>query len=50
MESVRRLSHDIKNHLEALKENIDESQKIGYINGIEHKLEKYQSYYSKSVY
>lgn len=46
MESVRRLSHDIKNHLEALKENIDESQKIGYINGIEHKLEKYQSYYS----
>ena len=45
MENIRRLSHDIKNHLEALKENIEPEQKIEYINGIEHKLNKYQSYY-----
>lgn len=45
MENIRRLSHDIKNHLEALKANIDPEQKIEYINGIERKLSKYQSYY-----
>ena len=45
MENIRRLSHDIKNHLEALKENIELEQKIEYINGIERKLNKYQSYY-----
>ena len=45
MENIRRLSHDIKNHLEALKENIEPEQKIEYINGIERKLNKYQSYY-----
>ena len=28
MENIRRLSHDIKNHLEALKENIEPEQKI----------------------
>ena len=27
MENIRRLSHDIKNHLEALKENIEPEQK-----------------------
>lgn len=46
MENVRRLSHDIKNHLEALKENIDDRQKMEYINGIECKLNRYQSYYN----
>ncbi len=45
MENIRRLSHDIKNHLEALKGNVDPKQKIDYINGIEHKLSEYQSYY-----
>ncbi|MDC7291539.1 GHKL domain-containing protein [Blautia schinkii] len=45
MENIRRLSHDIKNHLEALKGNVEPEQKIEYINGIERKLNKYQSYY-----
>ena len=43
MENIRRLSHDIKNHLEALKEDVEPDQKIEYINGIERKLNKYQS-------
>ena len=45
MENIRRLSHDIKNHLEALKCDVDEEQKIEYIKGIERRLEQYQSYY-----
>lgn len=45
MENIRRLAHDIKNHLEALRGNVDEEQKIQYINGIEHKLGQYQSYF-----
>lgn len=45
MENIRRLSHDIKNHLEALKGNVDEEQRAEYINGIEHRLGQYQSYY-----
>lgn len=45
MENIRRLSHDIKNHLEALKGNVDEEQKLEYISGIEHRLGQYQSYY-----
>lgn len=45
MENIRRLSHDIKNHLEALKGDIGNEQKMEYINGIERKLSKYQSYY-----
>lgn len=45
MENIRRLSHDIKNHLEALKGDIDNERKMEYINGIERKLSKYQSYY-----
>lgn len=45
MENIRRLSHDIKNHLEALKGDIDRERKLEYINGIERKLSKYQSYY-----
>ena len=45
MENIRRLSHDIKNHLEALKGDIDNERKLEYINGIERKLSKYQSYY-----
>lgn len=45
MENIRRLSHDIKNHLEALKCDVDEEQKIEYIKGIERRLGQYQSYY-----
>ncbi len=45
MENIRRLSHDIKNHLEALKCDVDAEQKKEYIKGIEHKLGQYQSYY-----
>lgn len=45
MENIRRLSHDIKNHLEALKGDIGNERKMEYINGIERKLSKYQSYY-----
>lgn len=45
MENIRRLSHDIKNHLEALRENGDYQQKMEYIDGIERKLAIYQSYY-----
>ena len=44
-EKIRRLSKDIKNHFDALKENIEPEHKIEYINGIERKLNKYQSYY-----
>lgn len=45
MENIRRLSHDIKNHLEALKGDVDYCQKMDYIDGIERKLSIYQSYY-----
>ncbi len=45
IENIRRLSHDIKNHLEALKCDIDREQKVEYIKGIEYKLGQYQSYY-----
>lgn len=45
MENIRKLSHDIKNHLEALRGNIDYYQKMDYIDGIERKLSIYQSYY-----
>lgn len=45
MENIRKLSHDIKNHLEALRGNVDYRQKMDYIDGIERKLSIYQSYY-----
>lgn len=45
MENIRKLSHDIKNHLEALRGNVDYQQKQEYIDGIERKLDIYQSYY-----
>lgn len=45
MENIRRLSHDIKNHLEALRGDVDYHQKMDYIDGIERKLSIYQSYY-----
>lgn len=45
MENIRKISHDIKNHLEALRGNVDYQQKQEYIDGIERKLDVYQSYY-----
>lgn len=45
MENIRKISHDIKNHLEALRGNVDYQQKQEYIDGIESKLDIYQSYY-----
>lgn len=45
MENIRKLSHDIKNHLEALRGNVNYFQKMDYIDGIESKLSIYQSYY-----
>lgn len=45
MENIRKISHDIKNHLEALRGIVDYQQKQEYIDGIERKLDIYQSYY-----
>lgn len=45
MDAIRKLSHDIRNHLEALKGNNDETQKKEYIGSIEDKLKQYESYY-----
>jgi hypothetical protein len=45
MENIRKISHDIKNHLESLRGNVDYQQKQEYIDGIESKLDIYQSYY-----
>lgn len=45
MDNIRRLSHDINNHLEALKGNVDAKERIDYINGIQNNLANYQSYY-----
>lgn len=44
MENIRKISHDIKNHLESLRGNVDYQQKQEYIDGIESKLDIYQSY------
>lgn len=45
MEQVRRLSHDIRNHLEALKGSNDEARKQEYIESIENHLKRFESYY-----
>lgn len=45
MDNIRRLSHDINNHLEALKGNVDVKERIDYINGIQNNLANYHSYY-----
>lgn len=45
MENIHRLSHDINNHLEALKGNTDKKERMDYVQGIQNNLEKYQSYY-----
>lgn len=43
-EKVRRLAHDIRNHLEAIKGSDDDSEKQEYIRSIESQLEGYESY------
>lgn len=45
MENIHRLSHDINNHLEALKGNTDKRECLDYVQGIQNNLGKYQSYY-----
>ena len=45
MENIRKISHDIKNHLEALRGENDKNEKNDYIDSIEKKLDKYESYY-----
>mgnify|MGYP005751168381 FL=1 len=45
MDGIRRISHDIRNHLEALRGNSDEDQKNEYIDNIEDELNRYESYY-----
>lgn len=46
MDGVRRIAHDIRNHLEALRGSKDEKEKEEYIGSIENKLERYESYYN----
>ena len=46
MDGVRRIAHDIRNHLEALRGSNDEKEKEEYIGSIENKLDRYESYYN----
>ena len=46
MDGVRRIAHDIRNHLEALRGSEDEKEKEEYIGSIENKLDRYESYYN----
>lgn len=46
MDGVRRIAHDIRNHLEALRGSNDEKEKEKYIGSIENKLDRYESYYN----
>lgn len=45
MEQVKSLSHDIRNHLEALKGSGNEREKAEYIESIESRLERFESHY-----
>lgn len=45
MDGIRHISHDIRNHLEALRGNNNEDQKNEYIGNIEEELNRYESYY-----
>lgn len=44
-DKLKRLAHDIRNHLEALKGDNDNKEKQEYIGNIERQLEGYESYY-----
>ena len=43
-EKVKKLAHDIRNHLEAIKGSSDEIERQKYISSIENQLEGYESY------
>lgn len=43
-DNIKRLAHDIRNHLEAVKNN-DSAEKQEYIGSIEKRLERYECYY-----
>lgn len=45
MEQVKSLSHDIRNHLEALRGSGNEREKVEYIESIESRLERFESHY-----
>lgn len=45
MDGIRRISHDIRNHLEAMRGNNSEEQKNEYILNIEEELNQYENYY-----
>lgn len=44
-DNIKRLAHDFRNHLEALKYNHDTEAKQEYIRSIEKRLERYECYY-----
>ena len=44
-DKIKRLAHDIRNHLEALKGSNNDIEKQEYIGSIESQLEGYESYY-----
>lgn len=44
-DNIKRLAHDFRNHLEALKYNHDNEEKQEYIRNIEKRLERYECYY-----
>ncbi len=44
-DKIKRLAHDIRNHLEALKGSSDDIEKREYIGSIERQLEGYESYF-----
>ena len=43
-EKIKKLAHDIRNHLEAIKGSSDEIERQKYISSIENQLEGYESY------
>lgn len=44
-DNIKRLAHDFRNHLEALKNTNDNKEKQEYIRSIEKRLERYECYY-----
>lgn len=44
-DNIKRLAHDFRNHLEALKNDHDNEEKQEYVRSIEKRLERYECYY-----
>nr|WP_302168273.1 sensor histidine kinase [uncultured Schaedlerella sp.] len=44
-DNIKRLAHDFRNHLEALKSDHDNEEKQEYVRSIEKRLERYECYY-----